>query len=401
MRRAAWLTLAAFIVSAVALGLRPQLIGMALFAVDAVAGDRPPRPPGSPLGDPGHRPGLGQRPRQLLPRPARARARLARGPPRPRAAAASGCCSIAVVLGGRRLRDAVRPRRLGLRGRAVDEPGGDRADHRVAADVAALDPRHPVLRVGARGRRPHRTARPRHPVADPRLAGGLLPDRGLRDPRRGLVAARGGRRDRRRAGDGTGRRTGSARGPRLAADAPAQSGRRRGDRRWPGSRCCRSGDRSTRTSTRRPGSSASHRRASPRHCARRPARATGCSTRSRGVRGSSSPCPTCRSRSIRASSSSRPRRGTPTRTSSPAARAGRHSSTDWGVTMIVVEAEETTMADRLAAAGWRSVYADSDGIDLRGAGSVARAPSGAWSTNTLPGPSGFGATPHRAGRVQP
>ena len=33
MRRAAWLTLAAFLVSAVALGLRPQLIGMALFAI--------------------------------------------------------------------------------------------------------------------------------------------------------------------------------------------------------------------------------------------------------------------------------------------------------------------------------------------------------------------------------
>jgi hypothetical protein len=33
----------------------------------------------------------------------------------------------------------------------------------------------------------------------------------------------------------------------------------------------------------------------------------------------------------------------------------------WGVTMIVVEARETAMADRLAAAGWRSVYADSDG----------------------------------------
>src|SRR4029079_17496521 len=33
MRRASWLTLAAFLVSAVALGLRPQLIGMALFAI--------------------------------------------------------------------------------------------------------------------------------------------------------------------------------------------------------------------------------------------------------------------------------------------------------------------------------------------------------------------------------
>jgi hypothetical protein len=37
---------------------------------------------------------------------------------------------------------------------------------------------------------------------------------------------------------------------------------------------------------------------------------------------------------------------------------------DWGVTMIVVEADETKMADRLAAAGWRSVYTDSDGSVL-------------------------------------
>ena len=34
---------------------------------------------------------------------------------------------------------------------------------------------------------------------------------------------------------------------------------------------------------------------------------------------------------------------------------------DWGVTMVVVEAREIAMADRLAAASWRSVYADSDG----------------------------------------
>jgi hypothetical protein len=34
---------------------------------------------------------------------------------------------------------------------------------------------------------------------------------------------------------------------------------------------------------------------------------------------------------------------------------------DWGVTMIVVGAKETAMADRLALAGWRSVYADMDG----------------------------------------
>ena len=50
------------------------------------------------------------------------------------------------------------------------------------------------------------------PVADPRLARRLLPDRRLCDPRRGLVAARRGRRDRRRAGDRTGRRI--RRGPK-------------------------------------------------------------------------------------------------------------------------------------------------------------------------------------------
>ena len=71
---------------------------------------------------------------------------------------------------------------------------------------------------------------------------------------------------------------------------------------------------------------------------------------------------------------------------------------DWGVTMIVVGAKETAMADRLTAAGWR--------IDLHGRGRLDvrrlrtdRPPSS--STRRPPGPSGFGATPHRAGRVQP
>ena len=45
LRRAAWLTLAAFVVSAVALGLRPQLFGMVLLAlvllVLALRRDRP------------------------------------------------------------------------------------------------------------------------------------------------------------------------------------------------------------------------------------------------------------------------------------------------------------------------------------------------------------------------
>lgn len=38
--------------------------------------------------------------------------------------------------------------------------------------------------------------------------------------------------------------------------------------------------------------------------------------------------------------------------------------TDWGVTIVVVGARETAMADRLAAAGWRSVYSDDDGSIL-------------------------------------
>ena len=37
---------------------------------------------------------------------------------------------------------------------------------------------------------------------------------------------------------------------------------------------------------------------------------------------------------------------------------------DWGVTIVVVPARDTAMADRLAAAGWRSTYADSDGSVL-------------------------------------
>ena len=70
---------------------------------------------------------------------------------------------------------------------------------------------------------------------------------------------------------------------------------------------------------------------------------------------------------------------------------------DWGVTMIVVAEEETAMADRLAAAGWRTPtrtrtarcsWPQTD----RRRRAVPDAPAG---------PSGFGATPHRAGRVQP
>ncbi len=71
MRRAAWLTLAAFVVSAVALGLRPQLIGMALFAIVLLLVTDRRAHPGRLLGDPGPGPGLGEHPRQLLPGAAR------------------------------------------------------------------------------------------------------------------------------------------------------------------------------------------------------------------------------------------------------------------------------------------------------------------------------------------
>ena len=75
--------------------------------------------------------------------------------------------------------------------------------------------------------------------------------------------------------------------------------------------------------------------------------------------------------------------GRPTRTSSPAATAGRRSSTRWGVSIVVVPRKDEAFADRLAAAGWRSVYSDDDGVDRRRSDSMTDCPVPAAS-----GPSG-------------
>ena len=83
-RTAALLTLAAFAVSAVALAMRPQLIGMAIFAVVLLLVVGPARAPAAAVARPGHRRGLGEHARQLLPRAGGPGARLARGRPRPR-----------------------------------------------------------------------------------------------------------------------------------------------------------------------------------------------------------------------------------------------------------------------------------------------------------------------------
>ena len=85
IRRAAWLTLAAFLISAVALALRPQLFGMVLLAATLVHRRRPPPLAAAPVARAAHRRRLGEPPRQLLPRSGRRRSGLARGSPRPAA----------------------------------------------------------------------------------------------------------------------------------------------------------------------------------------------------------------------------------------------------------------------------------------------------------------------------
>ena len=120
MRRAAWLTLAAFLVSAVALGLRPQLIGMALFAVVLLLVTDRRAHPGRLWAIP-----------IIVLVWANIHGSFFLGPlvlglawledvHDQRAAAASPAAHRRRV-GGRGLRDAVRPRRLGLRVRAVDQ----------------------------------------------------------------------------------------------------------------------------------------------------------------------------------------------------------------------------------------------------------------------------------------
>ena len=252
-RRAALLTLAAFLVSAVALGLRPQLIGMALFAVVLLLVTDRRAHPGRLWAIP-----------VLVLVWANIHGSFFLGPVvlglawledvHDHVPGARRVAGRRRRLGRRRLRHAVRAGRLGLRRRAVDQPRGDGPDHRVAADLAAAVPGIAVLRVGAGRRRAHRPARSddrrgrRSPGSAVFFLIGAYAIRGVAWWPLGAVAAIAGVLV-----------TGPAVDPARAAtlgtplDAPAQRRRRRGDRARRASPCCRSGDRSTRASAPRPG----------------------------------------------------------------------------------------------------------------------------------------------------
>ena len=147
LRRAAWLTLAAFVVSAVALALRPQLFGMVLFALVLLV----------LVADGAHRPRLLWAIPVIVAVWANLHGSFFLGPvvlglawledvadraPRARRDARRRGRRGA----GRRCINPFGPAGLGLRRRPVDERRGHRADHRVAADDAADRPRDPVLR---------------------------------------------------------------------------------------------------------------------------------------------------------------------------------------------------------------------------------------------------------------
>ena len=286
--------------------------------------------------------GLGEHPRQLLPRPggrsgwpgSRTSTTASRG--------RTGRSLVAVVSARRRLRHAVRAGGLGLRRRAVDEParsprGSPSGSRRRSATCPGILFFASALAVVAA----HRPARPRSSRGrrSPGSASSSLIG-AVRDPRRRLVAARRGRR--RSPGSLVDRPVAGPGAPRVehAADAPAQRVVVGGCSSSPASRCCRSGDRSTpdlgapgrrRRPTRRPGITAALRDAAR-------GRATACSTRSRGARGSSSRCPTCRSPSTRGSSSSRPTVWDAYEGVVAGGEGWQAQLDGWGVTIVVVAA---------------------------------------------------------------
>ena len=264
-RDAALLAFAAFLVAAVALALRPQLIGMALFAIVLVlVTDRRAHPgrlwaiPFIVLAWANIHGSFFLGPVVLglawledlhdhVPQPHRALRRWR------------------VVSVGGGLRDAVRSGRLGVRPGPLDQPLRHRAHHRMAGHLAPRRARAAVLRR-RRWRSSCSSPGAARRTAWPTLAwlGRLLRHRRVRHPRRRLVAARGRRRDRRRPRSPAG----SPIPPRPeplghAADAPAQRGGRRGHRRSPVSSCCRSGARPSPGSRRPAASSGWHRPASP------------------------------------------------------------------------------------------------------------------------------------------
>ena len=360
IRRAAWLTLAAFLVSAVALGLRPQLIGMALFAVVLLLVTDRRAHPGRLWAVP-----------IIVLVWANIHGSFFLGP---------------VVLGLAWLED--------LHDRV---PGARRLLVAVASALAAcVTPFGPLVWAYALGLSTNaevtaritewqptslRTIpgilffgsalavvaliarRGRHAVADARLAGGLLPHRGLCDPGRRVVAAGRGRRDRRGAGDRSGPGSRPPRCRRVAADATAQPRRRRRDRRGrhraaaglaaagPGSR------RSDRC--RRRGSARHHRPSAPDGAAGRPA-----------VRPQPwgswfefalPDLPVAIDSRIELFPAST---WDGYETVVDGGDGWESRLRGWGVTVAVVDEDHSALRDRLTAAGWQTAYTDADGSVL-------------------------------------
>ncbi len=355
-RVAALLTLAAFVVAAPAMALRPQLLGHGLLR-RAPRHHRPAADDASTAVDgAAARRDLGERPRQLLPRAGQPRPGVARRPPRSvragehdagrgagerrsrpashRSDRRSGCTRS----GCRRTRRSAPASRSGSRHRSARVPG-----ILFFASAGAV-----VALLARRGR----------PTPWPTLAwlAVFFVDRRVRGARGRLVAARGdGRRGR------PARATGGDGANRVDHDPPRERPGGRGHRRRRGRAAAgvapdRAADRGARRACWR-----MPRRASPRRCDRRSPRATGSSTRSAGARGSSTPSRRPSSRSIRASSSSRPGVWREV----DAVEAAGDGWAEWldasDVRFVVTMPSQRALADRLIAAGWGTHYEGPDG----------------------------------------
>ena len=175
-RVAAWLTLAGFAVGLVALGLRPQLLGMALFAATLAILAGRERRPALVWAIPLIVARLGQRSRFVLPRPRGRRRRLARGRSRTDGPALGGCSSWPAASAVATILNPYGAGVWTLWAGSRREPDDPTPDQRVAGHLAAVVCRGDVLRLdrradrGRRGRRPrpvHAPARPRRSFAGP------------------------------------------------------------------------------------------------------------------------------------------------------------------------------------------------------------------------------------------